>query len=392
MFSQCPHCQPYDEYTHIGDLASGGLRSVADRLSRKCSHATQNKQSFTDTVWITLLRFLRKVGVCEFVAEPDRSRLYNRGLIFFDEAKRRGINIWAVKLFGQYVHEYLYRHNDTLKLFHKLPTINGTDNSCIDNKIWSKKQLQNNGIPVPHGDNFWRTQAGIEFGRQIGFPLVVKPTHGSLSKHVTVDIRSEDELRSAIKIAKQFNPAYIVEEYLPGNLYRASVINQNHVFVCEKKRPYVIGDGKQTIEQLIETKNTSKKRGGINQKNATLHVINKANAKKHLRTTDYNLQSIPDTNEKVALSDTYTLKAGCDIIECTNQVHQQTKQMFRNAAKALNAGLVGFDFICPNISQPYTDQACGIIEANAKPYVDMHVHPTNGKPQPVAKTVWGAAL
>jgi cyanophycin synthetase len=392
MFSQCPHCQPYDEYIHIDDWVSGGLRSVADRLSRKCSQTGQNKQNFTDKAWITLLRFLRRIGVCEFVAEPDRSQLYNRGLIFFDEAKRRGVNIWAVKLFGQYVHEYVYRHNDMLKIFHKLPTINETDNACVDNKIWTKKQLQNSDLPVATGDSFWRTQAGIEFGRQIGFPVVVKPTHGSLSKHVTVDIRSEDELRSAIKIARQFNPAYIVEEYLPGNLYRASVINQEHVFVCEKKRPHVIGDGKKTVEQLIDAKNSNKKRGGINQKNATLHVINKANAEKHLQASDYNLQSISDTNEKIVLSDTYTLKAGCDVIECTNQVHEQTKQMFRNAAKALSAGLIGFDFICPNISQSYIDQTGGIIEANAKPYVDMHVHPTSGKSQPVAEAVWNAIL
>jgi D-alanine-D-alanine ligase-like ATP-grasp enzyme len=392
MFSQCPHCQPYDEYTHVDDWISGRLRSITDRLSRKCSQTNQNKRSFTDKAWITLLQFLRRVGACEFVAEPDRSQLYNRGLIFFDEAKRRGVDIWAVKLFGQYVHEYLYRHNDTLRLFHKLPTINGTDNSCIDNKIWAKKQLQSNGIPVPAGDSFWRTKTGIRLGRQIGFPLVVKPTHGSLSKHVTVNITSEDELRSAIKIAKQFNPAYIIEEYLTGNLYRASVINQNHVFVCQKKRPHVIGDGKNTIEQLINDKNSNQKRGDTNQKNATLHIINKANAKKHLQASDYNLRSIPEANEEVILSDTYTLKAGCDIIECTNQVHEQTKQIFRNAAKALSAGLIGFDFICPDISQPYTDQTGGIIEANTKPYVDMHVHPTNGKSQPVAEAVWNATL
>ncbi|PSO45369.1 MAG: hypothetical protein BRC25_02345 [Parcubacteria group bacterium SW_6_46_9] len=374
--SPCPHCQPYEEYTHIDDYINSLVSPVLSAVFPTTSEHT------TNWLWLKILRALRIIGVVNFLSDPDRTKLYNRGLIFFDEAVRRGIDIRVVTIFGY------YKDGDNLKLFSQLPCPPPAADSRIDNKAWTKRTLKDAGIPVSQGQSFFAKQSGLHWGHSIGYPLAVKPTHGSLSKHVTVNIENKNELNHAIDIAKQFSARYIVEKHLPGNLYRATVVNRERVFVCQKRRPHVVGDGEHTIKQLIKSKNANDSRGHTKQKNTTLHVIDTDRARQFLTDTEYNLASVPNLNEMVLLSNTYTLAAGCDIIGCTESVHEDNVLVFRQAANTLSAGLVGFDFICPNITTSWKNQQCGIIEANTKPYIDMHAHPSKGTAQPVAEVMW----
>ena len=111
----------------------------------------------------------------------------------------------------------------------------------MDHKYNCKKLLQENNLPTAHGQLFTNTAKALKFGNKIGFPLVVKPYNGSLSHHVTCQIISEKELLNAIKIAKQYTPAFIVEKHINGGLFRASVVGKSHLFVCQKIKQILWG-------------------------------------------------------------------------------------------------------------------------------------------------------
>ena len=55
----------------------------------------------------------------------------------------------------------------------------------------------------------------------MGFPLVVKPVTGSLGYHSVYNINSAAELETAIKIARQFRPDFMVEQHVSGDNFRA---------------------------------------------------------------------------------------------------------------------------------------------------------------------------
>ena len=126
-----------------------------------------------------------------------------------------------------------------------------------------QKKLQKNNLPTAHGQIFTSKVKALKFGNKIGFPLVVKPYNASLSHHAICQIISEKELLNAIKIAKQYTPAFIVEKYISGSLFRASVVGKSHVFICQKDRANIIGDGYSTIEELINLKNSRINRGEL---------------------------------------------------------------------------------------------------------------------------------
>ena len=147
------------------------------------------------------------------------------------------------------------------------------------------------------------------------------------------------------------------------------------------------------IKELIELKNQDEKRGGQQQKNTTLHEIPIDQFLiEQLKNQGLNLDSIMPQGQKVYLHDKFVLSHGCDIINCADIVHPDNQQLFIKAAKIFGADLIGFDFICPDISQSHLDQATAIIEANSLPYLDMHQFPSHGAAEPVAELVWDYVL
>jgi len=266
-------------------------------------------------------------------------------------------------------------------------------NTDIDDKNKIKKLFDQNNIPIASGEIFVNPQKALKFGFNLGFPLVVKPNNGSLSKHVTCDINSEEELIKAIKIVKEFSPDFIVEKYVKGSLFRATVIGKNHIFICQKDKANVVGDGVLTIENLILQKNKCKKRGKTHEANTTLHeILIDSVLEQNLANQNLSLNSVLPQNKKIYLQDKYILSHGCDIINHTQNTHQDNKNLFLNIAKILDTQLVGIDFICSDISKSHKTQNTAVLETNSLPYADMHQNPSHGTPEPIAKIVWDSMI
>ncbi len=195
-------------------------------------------------------------------------------------------------------------------------------------------------------------------------------------------------------MAKVFRPDFIVEKYISGENFRATVIGRKHVFVCGKDRSNVVGDGQSSIEQLIDAKNSDPDRGEHSQKNFTLHKIPKAdpNLLANLHKLGLTMASVPEFGEKVYFFDDFIPGTGIDFINVTDAVHPDNRELFLKAARALNTDLVGFDLIAGDIAKPYHTQTFAMLEGNTIPYLDMHQFPSHGVPSDVAKIVWDVVL
>lgn len=262
-----------------------------------------------------------------------------------------------------------------------------------DDKYALKQLLIDNNLPVAQGEKFTNTMDAVQCGKALGFPLVVKPVTGSLSHHCTRSIRNTQELLHAIKIAKAYRPDFIVEQHIEGSLYRATVIGQSKVFVCKKERANVVGNGHMTIRQLIDLKNSHPSRGEEHQRNTSLHKIAVDFAlMKNLDIQGVTLDSVPVLGKVIYLQDKFILGLGCDIINVSNKTHPINQELFTKLSKLLGTQLVGIDFICPDISIPYTDQKAAILEVNSLPYIDMHQYPSEGHSEPIQQTVWDMVL
>jgi len=385
MKDYCEHCWPTRRKYHFRTKIDYLFNVLNIKISGLLPDFLDEIMQRLDKHFKALIfNFLSIFRIVTFEEDPDFSQLRNRSLIFWKEAKKRNLEVKQVKILSKPTNYFRLNSN----YYEAIPLTVHQSSTSLDDKLKTKQLLKSKNIPVPEGDGFLLAKKALNYAQSLEFPLVVKPRFGSLSEHVTWNIKNRKELEKAIKIAKQYQPGFLVEEHLEGPLYRVTVI-KDKVFICKKEPANVKGDGQSTIKQLINKKNENPFRGKPQQKNTTLHEIpTNKRLIKNLKEQNLTLDYVPKKEEKVYLHRKVILAEGCDIIELTEQVPTENKVLFKKAAQALKSNLVGFDFITSDITVPYQQQKNGIIEANSLPYVDMHQFPSKGKPQPIAETGW----
>ena len=329
------------------------------------------------------------------ILDSDKT-LLNRTLVVAREAAKRGISAKAIKFFGKRgTNFFSMKINGRKMIFSSLPTEDIAEISKIDfdDKYKLKQILNSNNLPRAEGECFRNAKKALAYGKKFGFPLVVKPRIGSLSKHITCDIRSEHDLKKAIQVAQIINPEFIVEKFIEGEAHRVTLINHEIAGCCLREPPNVVGDGIHTIAELIKIKNEHPWRGEAHQKNFTLHKISAdENARAFLAKQNLSLETVLPQGVKARFHEKIILKCGADIHDKTDEIHPDNVALFENISRLCDTPLVGLDFICQDISWSHRQQECAVLEANSLPYIDMHHYPVTGQPRNVASLIMDYVL
>lgn len=373
----------YHVQTWLDELTNQFMPSFS--LPRKLEH-------FFD---LLLEKFFIFTKLASLRDDFTRADIQLRSTCFIEEARKREIKFKALHGPFGYTNQFRAEFNKKIFRFESLPIANFAGKlsmQLVDNKERTKNHLKKSGFPIVDGRSFWfwQKRKAVESGiNKIGYPLVVKPRGGSVSRHVTTNIQNSSQLKKAIKKVIIYSPTFIVEKFISGVfVHRATVIDFDFV-ACVKQIPgNVVGDGALTIRELINRKNMDPRRGKPDQKEFTLYRIVKSEAtEKLLAKKGYDLSSIPQKGEIVWLQKDPFLKLGGDLVELTSKVHSDNLQLFRDIAKFFDVRVVGIDFLCKDISVSWKDQKCAILELNSMPCIELHHFPSEGTPQNVAKAV-----
>ncbi len=330
----------------------------------------------------------------------NRALFDNGILIFWDEAKKRGIKIDNLKIgdtqtqifyFAHHGKKYYFDRNPIYPAIHNFPEFE--DANQYDDKAYFKKVLLKHHFPCPLGEAFISPAKALAYGVKLGFPLVVKPVKSSASIHITFDIRTEQALQEAITLAKQVSYQILVEQFIPGDVYRAVVLD-NQLIACAKRQPgRVVGNGNDSVEKLIDQKNKHPLRGTPQQLDKTLHVIEKNKTlTAHLANQGVSLKTILQKDRVITLANKMNVSSGADVTNVTDQVHPDNVLLFQQLYKTLHLPLLGLDFICQDVAISWKNQPFAILENNSLPGVDIHEFPSAGESIPVARLIWSYVL
>jgi len=253
----------------------------------------------------------------------------------------------------------------------------------VSNKDITKRILNDFKIPVPEGDITYSEEGAIFTARSIGFPVVIKPLDGNQGKGVTVNINSEQEVKTAFMEARKFSNSVLVEKYINGSDYRLLVIGDKLSAAAERRPPYIIGDGIHTVSELVEIENANELRGTDHEKPLTKIKLDDL-AKKVLLSQGCDENYVPENNEVIYLRYNSNISTGGTARDCTDEVHPYNADLAVKAAKVLGLDIAGIDICCEDISKPLCEQNGAIVEVNAAPGLRMHIYPSVGKPRNVA--------
>lgn len=250
-------------------------------------------------------------------------------------------------------------------------------------KEWTKSMLRSASIPVPEGDIISEKEELDKIIEDIGFPLAIKPHNCNQGKGVSLNLRTAEEAMEAYLKAKAYSNEVIVEKFFQGSDYRLQVINYRFVAAARRTPAMVIGNGINTIRELISQANLDPSRGNHHECILTKIKIDK-HTEDYLRFQDISLEDVPPHGKEVFLKRTANLSTGGTSEDVTDQVHPEVISMAERVARTIGLDICGIDFISEAISKNLKEGKGIVIEVNAAPGFRMHTHPSKGMPRPVA--------
>ena len=248
--------------------------------------------------------------------------------------------------------------------------------------------LKDLGLPVPLQIMVRSERDCVRAARRIGYPVVVKPLDANHGRGVSINLNDDQQVAAAhakaLESARGRN--VLVESYVEGLDHRMLVVNNELVAVAKRVPGHVVGDGRQTIEQLIAEVNLDPRRGIGHEKVLTRLQLDHQ-AERLMSKAGNDKDTVLPEGEIFYLRSTANLSTGGTAIDMTDVVHPDNREMAQRAVQAVGLDVGGVDFLTEDISRSYKEVGGAIVEVNAAPGFRMHIAPSQGQARDVAGKV-----
>ena len=322
----------------------------------------------------------------EFIVFAQRKELGPSTASLVDAAEERGIpsirlNKYSLVQFGHGAYQQRIQATITSKTPHIAVEI-----SC--DKEDTHNLLRDLGLPVPSQRMIYSPREAVRAARSIGFPVVLKPLNANHGRGVSINLTSDEQVESAFAFARQHGSsrAVLVESYVEGFDHRMLVVNNELVAVAKRVPGHVKGDGKSTVEALVDKVNEDPRRGIGHEKVLTRLELDRP-ALELLELAGFDADTVLPEGEIFFLRNTANLSTGGTAIDLTDVVHPDNQEMAERAIRSVGLDVGGVDFLTKDITQSYKEIGGAIVEVNAAPGFRMHVAPSEGEPRDVSGKV-----
>ncbi|KUK77165.1 MAG: cyanophycin synthetase [candidate division WS6 bacterium 34_10] len=263
----------------------------------------------------------------------------------------------------------------------------------IQQDKWAtNKIIERMGLPLPKWDIVKDKKDIDKLWDQYQKPIVIKPTGLTGGNGVTVGIKTKEKAYQAFdyakekineKIRKNWQKKIMIQEQAEGDEngadYRLLVIN-GVLKACTKRIPaFVVGNGKNTIEELILKENKDPRRDLTNPAHILKPIEIDPPLIQFLKKNGLTLQSIPKKNQRVYVRNVASMSRGGITEDFTDKVAPEIKTIVESIAATMHVFSLGLDIICNDISKPLTKENGAILEVNTMPESYLNFYPVIGQ-------------
>ena len=264
-----------------------------------------------------------------------------------------------------------------------------TSNIAVDiacNKEQTKKMLDDASIPVAKGDICYDEEDLKDTIDDIGYPIVIKPLDGNHGKGASINVNNWEDAVKGLKHAKEYSRRVIVEKFVTGFDFRVLVINNEVIAAAQRVPAHVIGNGKNTIQELIDITNEDPRRG-YGHENVLTEITIDRTTERLIDKAGYTLDSVLPEDETLYLKSTANLSTGGTSVDVTDLMHPENVFIAERISRVIGLDICGIDIMAPNLTQSLKENGGVILEVNAAPGFRMHLAPSEGLPRNVAAPV-----
>ncbi len=264
-----------------------------------------------------------------------------------------------------------------------------TSNIAVDiacNKEETKRLLNQASIPVASGGICVDEEDLEAVIKKIGYPIVIKPLDGNHGKGASINVKKWDDAVAGLAYAKNYSRRVIVEKFITGYDFRVLVIDNKLVAAAKREPAHIKGDGKQTIQELINETNKDPRRG-YGHENVLTQIDIDRDTTDLLKKLNYTLETVPKKDEVVYLKSTANLSTGGTSVDVTDMMHPENIFICERISRVIGLDICGVDIMAENLTQSLKENGGCILEVNAAPGFRMHLAPSEGLPRNVASPV-----
>lgn len=326
-------------------------------------------------------------------AYKDRFKLYGyedlelSTQILIKESIKRGIKVKLIDRSENFISLSKNNKIEYVKQATKTSKDNYISVLMMENKVVTKNILKENELNVPKGEEFNSLEDALESAKEfIHKPIVIKPKSTNFGTGISIfpEGTNEKDIIEALKIAFKYDNTVLVEEFINGKEYRFLVIGDKVVGILHRVSANVLGNGENTIKELVDIKNQSTLRGKGYK--TPLEKINlDENAKLFLKQKNLTFNYIPKVNDVVYLRENSNISTGGDSIDYTDEIPKRFLEIAIKASKVIGASICGVDMIIEDYKNEKSNY--GIIELNFNPAIHIHSYPYKGKDRNVAESI-----
>lgn len=247
----------------------------------------------------------------------------------------------------------------------------------VKDKIETSSLLQKAGIPVPKffKFTFTNTMDNIQSlerlkeemsKNKIDYPIVLKQIHGTFGidvfTHIDNDIKARETLE---KLREKGYNEIMCEEQIEGHCYRIFVFNNHIIDIIERSAPFIIGDGINDIQSLINMRNKNQLEKGLFK---TSNI-----SENYIKNEGYTMSSILPKGKNLIISTVINMHNGANITRIPiDKLPKENVEIFLKTNKVLGITTSGIDFLSKDINIPYHKNNGKILEVNGTPDTEIH--------------------
>ncbi len=254
------------------------------------------------------------------------------------EARRRGITVTVI---DASVPVFELQHGgSTVRCYRSLTDrVGAVTFHLMQNKYLAGRFLRDHEFPVPPQELYVNFEQALNF-LKLHSLIVVKPCSQWGARGVSTNITTPEELKAALKNARRYEPAILLEKMVAGEDYRLVFIDYQFVCALQRRPACVIGNGRDTIRKLITAQN---------RRCVAIDPVHRIpldrETTRFLNTSGLSLANIPETDREVIVRQTANYHTGGIVDDISDQVSPALIELGRRIAKKACLPVTGIDFV-----------------------------------------------
>lgn len=359
-----------------------GLETIEKEINSSLER--QNEEVLTDEEKEEFLSKYTNEGHNARYCLKNYKKLVSESVVLIKDAIANGVDYEVlnelksiVQFFYKDKEEFVIEGNKTDKDTYIFPII-------TDDKFTSKQIMKEHKLNVPDAillNKNMNQQDREELLKQFyNHFLVVKPRNTNYGTGITVFAKgaSKTQIINAVDYAFKFDENVLIEQYVKGMEYRFLVVDGKCLSVAHRRAASVVGNGKNTIRELIELKNME-----------PWHFLTGTPVKmdepvvEYLKVQGYDYETILPAGKRVFLRTNSNCSTGGESVDMTEIMPSYFKKIAEKASRAFDAKICGVDIIIENLEE----ENYSIIEINDNPGYSINEWPYEGKGEKIGVAI-----